>query len=105
MVRKNMVDSVIAERTILSSLHNPFVVKLYYAFQCEVSCIAFCIATQYALQNYLYLVMEYCIGGDVASLLRNIGPFEEEMARVYAAETVLALECLHSMGYIHRLLV
>ncbi|KAH3742937.1 protein serine/threonine kinase [Pelomyxa schiedti] len=87
MIRKNMVDRVNAEREIMSKLHNEFIVKLYFAFQCEKS---------------LYLVMEYCIGGDVASLLANIGPFEESMARVYIAETILALECLHKLNFVHR---
>ncbi len=36
MVRKNMVDHVIAERNILAQISNPFMVTLYYAFQSEV---------------------------------------------------------------------
>ena len=87
LLRKNMVDSAIAERRILSNVRTPFVVTLYYAFQNE---------------RYLYLVMEYCPGGDVATLLHNLGAFELDMAQVYAAETVLSLESLHRMSYIHR---
>ncbi|KAL6060878.1 Serine/threonine-protein kinase greatwall [Balamuthia mandrillaris] len=87
MVRKNMVEHVMAERDIMASTRNPFVVKLYYAFQSE---------------RYLYLVMEYLIGGDLASLLQNLGYFDEDMARQYTAETVLALEYLHSCGIVHR---
>ncbi len=41
MVRKNMVNHVLAERRVLSLSRTPFVVKLYYAFQS---------------QDYLYLV-------------------------------------------------
>ena len=55
------------ERLILSSLDNPFVVKLYYSFQTN---------------DYLYLVMEYLNGGDCATLLRNVGCLDESWARV-----------------------
>jgi len=87
LVRKNASDSVIAERNALAKAHNPFVVKLFYAFQ--------------STEN-LYLVMEYLIGGDLASLLRNLNCFDFDMAQQYAAEIVLALEYLHSVGIVHR---
>ncbi|KAK9693216.1 rim15, signal transduction response regulator [Basidiobolus ranarum] len=87
MVRKNMVSQVMAERRVMSLAKTPFVVKLYYAFQST---------------DYLYLVMEYLIGGDLSSLLQIMGAFEEDMTRIYTAETVLALEYLHNNGITHR---
>lgn len=48
------------------------------------------------------MVMEYVEGGDCANLLKNIGPFPPDMARFYFAETVLAVEYLHSFGIVHR---
>ncbi|KAI9233890.1 MAG: kinase-like domain-containing protein [Podila humilis] len=87
MVRKNMVNHVLAERRVLALTRTPFVVQLFYAF---------------ASKDYLYLVMEYVIGGDLSSLLAVFGSFEEEMARMYIAECVLALEYLHSNGITHR---
>jgi len=87
LFRKNAKESVMTERNALIKAHNPFVVKLFYAFQ--------------SVEN-LYLVMEYLIGGDLASLLRNLGCFDYEMAQQYAAEIVLALEYLHSIGIVHR---
>lgn len=48
-------------------------VRFFYSFTCSVN---------------LYLVMEYLNGGDVFSMLRNLGCLEEEMARVYIAELV-----------------
>ncbi|KAL6643878.1 hypothetical protein ACP70R_018644 [Stipagrostis hirtigluma subsp. patula] len=77
MIRKNAVESILAERDILISARNPFV-------------------------ENLYLVMEYINGGDLYSLLRNLGCLDEDMARTYIAELVLALEYLHSMNVIHR---
>lgn len=46
------------------------------------------------------MVMEYVEGGDCATLLKGVGIFPVEMARLYIAETVLAIEYLHSYGEI-----
>ncbi|TYG52839.1 hypothetical protein ES288_D09G060600v1 [Gossypium darwinii] len=87
MIRKNAVESILAERNILISVRNPFVVRFFYSFTCREN---------------LYLVMEYLNGGDLYSLLRNLGCLDEDMGRVYIAEVVLALEYLHSLNVIHR---
>ncbi|XXG55471.1 hypothetical protein AAC387_Pa03g3134 [Persea americana] len=87
MIRKNAVESILAERNILISVRNPFVVRFFYSFTC---------------QENLYLVMEYLNGGDLYSLLRNLGCLDEDVARVYIAEVVLALEYLHSLRVVHR---
>ncbi|KAK9724488.1 hypothetical protein RND81_05G076400 [Saponaria officinalis] len=87
MIRKNAVESILAERDILITMRNPFVVRFYYSFTCKEN---------------LYLVMEYLNGGDLYSLLRNLGCLDEDMARVYIAEIVLALEYLHTLNVIHR---
>ena len=47
-------------------------------------------------------VMEYLIGGDVKSLLTMYGYFDEDMAVMYTAQVILALEYLHGHGIIHR---
>lgn len=44
------------------------------------------------------MVMEYLIGGDLASLLHSMGYFPNDMAVRYAAEIVLVLEYIHSIG-------
>ncbi|XP_022020720.1 probable serine/threonine protein kinase IREH1 isoform X1 [Helianthus annuus] len=87
MIRKNAVESILAERDILISVRNPFVVRFFYSFTCREN---------------LYLVMEYLNGGDLYSLLRNLGCLDEDVARVYIAEVVLALEYLHSLQVVHR---
>ncbi|XP_057537927.1 probable serine/threonine protein kinase IREH1 [Amaranthus tricolor] len=87
MIRKNAVESILAERNILISVRNPFVVRFFYSFTCREN---------------LYLVMEYLNGGDLYSLLRNLGCLDEDVARVYIAEVVLALEYLHSLQVVHR---
>lgn len=75
------------EKEIMSSIYSSFVVQLFYSFQSRTK---------------LYLVMEYLPGGDLYSLLRNVGSLPENDACKYAADIVLALECLHSKGILHR---
>jgi len=40
--------------------------------------------------------------GDLSSLLNNFGYFDENMAKIYIAETAIALEYLHKNSIIHR---
>ena len=42
------------------------------------------------------------MGGDLATMLKNVGTMSENMCKRYIAETVLALEYLHSIGIVHR---
>ncbi|XP_065834471.1 microtubule-associated serine/threonine-protein kinase 3-like isoform X3 [Oscarella lobularis] len=88
MVLKKQVDQIYAERDILTFADNPFVVSIFCTFQTK---------------KHLCLVMEYVEGGDCATLLKNMeGPLPVDLARMYFAETVLALEYIHSLGVIHR---
>lgn len=41
-------------------------------------------------------------GGDLRTLISNVGPFSETEAKFYVAEMIIAVGCLHDMGYIHR---
>ncbi len=84
---KNEFMYIAAERTIMSSLNSPYVVKLHASFQSH---------------HNLCLIMEYVPGGDVYSLLHSLGAIPPEMALMYIAELVLAVEYLHSHGIVHR---
>ena len=46
--------------------------------------------------------MDYYCGGDLLTLLAKYDRLPEEWARFYLAETVLAIDSLHSIGYVHR---
>ncbi|VEL34856.1 unnamed protein product [Protopolystoma xenopodis] len=84
---KNQVEQVFAERDIMTFADNPFVVSLYCTFETK---------------KCLCMVMEYVDGGDCAAMLKNAGPLPFDLARMYFAETVLALEYLHNYGIVHR---
>ena len=87
MVRKNQVKHIRAERDVLVKAINPWIVDLKMSFQDE---------------KYLYLVMEYLAGGDLMTLLIRKDILTEEESRFYAAETLLAVESVHKLNYIHR---
>jgi len=46
--------------------------------------------------------MEFLNGGDLFSLLSELNALDESIAKIYIAETLLALEYLHSHNVIHR---
>jgi serine/threonine kinase 38 len=46
--------------------------------------------------------MEFLQGGDLMTLLMEKDILSEEESRFYIAETILAVETVHSLNYIHR---
>eukprot|EP00658_Telonema_sp_P-2_P006827 TRINITY_DN12576_c0_g1_i1.p1 TRINITY_DN12576_c0_g1~~TRINITY_DN12576_c0_g1_i1.p1 ORF type:complete len:450 (-),score=126.75 TRINITY_DN12576_c0_g1_i1:22-1371(-) len=87
MLDKHQVLHCRAERNILASADNPWVVKLHHSFQDH---------------EFLYLVMEYLPGGDTMELLMKEDTFPNDWVQFYIAETVQAVNTVHSMDYIHR---
>ena len=89
MIERNKIKRALAEQEILATSNHPFIVTLYHSFQSE---------------DYLYLCMEYCMGGEFFRALqtRERRSIREDDARFYAAEVTAALEYLHLMGYIYR---
>ena len=51
--------------------------------------------------RYLYMVMDYMPGGDLVNLMSNYD-VPEKWAKFYCTEVVLALDGIHSMGFVHR---
>lgn len=74
------------ERDIMAHANSEWIVQLHYAFQ---DC------------KYLYMVMDYMPGGDLVNLMSTYD-VPEKWARFYCAEVVLALDAIHSMGFVHR---
>ncbi|CAL8317979.1 unnamed protein product [Merluccius merluccius] len=74
------------ERDIMAFSDSPWVVQLCCAFQDD---------------HHLYMVMEFMPGGDLVTLTMNYD-LPEGWVRFYTAEVVLALDAIHTMGFIHR---
>ncbi|XP_035851159.1 serine/threonine-protein kinase MRCK beta isoform X3 [Sander lucioperca] len=76
------------ERDVLVKGDSQWITTLHYAFQDD---------------NYLYLVMDYYVGGDLLTLLSKFEDrLPEDMSKFYVAEMVLAIHSIHQQNYIHR---
>ncbi|KAG0263545.1 serine/threonine protein kinase psk1 [Mortierella polycephala] len=87
IVHAKDTECTMSERKILEAIRHPFIVKLHYAFQTD---------------HRLYLILEYASGGELFTHLAAERMFSEENTAFYAAQLVLALEHLHSLGIIYR---
>ncbi|XP_075760764.1 serine/threonine-protein kinase ULK2 isoform X2 [Pelodiscus sinensis] len=54
------------------------------------------------MPNSVFLVMEYCNGGDLADYLQAKGTLSEDTIRVFLQQIAAAMRILHSKGIIHR---
>ncbi|KAG0230020.1 serine/threonine protein kinase psk1 [Actinomortierella wolfii] len=87
VVHSKDTANTMSERKILEAIRHPFIVKLHFAFQTD---------------HRLYLILEYASGGELFTHLATERMFSEEHTAFYAAQLVLALEHLHSLGIIYR---
>jgi len=87
LVRRRQIERTRTERKVLSAVNHPFIMKLHYAFQSP---------------DKLYLVLDYCPGGELFFHLSRFRRFPERVARFYAAELLLALSHLHKRGILYR---
>merc|ERR1711920_196753 len=87
MIDKNQVEHIKAERDLLSRADNPWLVRLVYSFQDN---------------KYLYLVMEYCGGGDLMTILMREDILTESQTRFYIAELACAINSVHELKFVHR---
>ncbi|GFR07382.1 serine/threonine-protein kinase tricornered-like isoform X1 [Argiope bruennichi] len=87
MLEKEQVAHVRAERDVLVEADHQWVVKMYYSFQDAMN---------------LYLIMEFLPGGDLMTLLMKKDTLSEDCTQFYIAETALAIDSIHKLGFIHR---
>ncbi|KAJ3589025.1 hypothetical protein NHX12_009873 [Muraenolepis orangiensis] len=87
MLEKEQIGHIRAERDILVEADSLWVVKMFYSFQDKLN---------------LYLIMEFLPGGDMMTLLMKKDTLTEEATQFYIAETVLAIDSIHQLGFIHR---
>ncbi|KAF2469303.1 Pkinase-domain-containing protein [Lindgomyces ingoldianus] len=81
VIRLKQVEHVRNERNVLAAVAgHPFITTMVASFQDHDS---------------LYMLLDYCPGGEVFSYLRRARRFNEPTSQFYAAEIVLILEFLH----------
>jgi serine/threonine protein kinase len=87
VIRLQQVEHMISEKTILSSLDHPFIVRLAGTFQ-DV--------------KFLYMVLEYIVGGEFFTHLRKTGRFDHTASKFYATQISLVFEYMHASDFIYR---
>ena len=87
LVKRRQIERTKTERKVLALVDHPFIMKLHFAFQSE---------------DKLYLVLDYCPGGELFFHLSRYRRFPERVARFFSAELLLALGHLHKKGIIYR---
>lgn len=87
LILKNHLSYAVTEANVLKASNHPFILGLHYTFQTPF---------------YLYFVLDYCPGGDLAFHLANKGTFTEDEVRFYMAELILSVQYLHSRDVIYR---
>ncbi|KAG8551937.1 hypothetical protein GDO81_004344 [Engystomops pustulosus] len=90
--KKHIVDThqqehVYWEKNILQQINCSFIIRLYRTFRDA---------------KYVYMLLEVCLGGELWTILRDTGSFEEGTARFCIGCVLEAYDYLHNRGIVYR---
>ncbi|KAL6131174.1 hypothetical protein ACLB2K_069552 [Fragaria x ananassa] len=80
-------ESLLKEISILSTINHPNIIHLFEAIQTK---------------DRIYLVLEYCDGGDLATYIQRHGKVSETVARHFMRQLAAGLQVLQEKHLIHR---
>ena len=84
--RLKQLKNIETEINLTSYIDSPFVQKIIFSFQDS---------------EFIYVVEEYCTGGNLKWHI-NLALFEEQEARFYIAELILAIEQMHKKNIVFK---
>ena len=88
LIKKDQLKHVLTQLSILKQINSPFITKLYYAFKKE---------------DNFYLILDNCTGANLNfHTMHNF--FEENDAKFYIAELILAIEYIHNLSITYNYL-
>ncbi|XP_032440390.1 cGMP-dependent protein kinase 2 [Xiphophorus hellerii] len=87
IVSKRQEEHMLFEKKILKAIQCDFIVKLHAAFKDA---------------RYIYMVMEFCGGGEIWTKLKEVGRFDEPVAVFCTACVVEAYSYLHKKSIMYR---
>ena len=87
IIKRDFIQHLKDEKSIMESIKHPFVLSLDYAF---------------ASPSYVFFAMKFMQGGELYHHLRKKVRFSEADARFYACQVLLGLEYLHSQKILYR---
>jgi CRP-like cAMP-binding protein/tRNA A-37 threonylcarbamoyl transferase component Bud32 len=87
IVDNSLEAHVVDERKVMTMIDHPFLLKLY---------------NSYWDSKYVYLLLELCLGGELFTMLRKYGRFEEKATKFYSSIVLQAFGHLHSKDIVYR---
>ncbi|CAK9034717.1 unnamed protein product [Durusdinium trenchii] len=87
IIKMKQVDHIMSEKQILAKLQHPFIVNMFGSFHDP---------------RYIYMVLEYIVGGEFFTHLRKAGRFENEQSLFYAAQITCIFEYCHELNIVYR---
>jgi len=85
-VEKAMMNKIVNEVQVMHKLESPHTLRFY---------------DWYETRNNLWLILEYCTGADLESLLRQDGHLPEASVRMFGLDMLAGLKYMHMQGLLH----
>ncbi|XP_057464025.1 serine/threonine-protein kinase ATG1a isoform X1 [Actinidia eriantha] len=80
-------ENLLKEISILTNIRHPNIIRLFEAIETE---------------DRIYLVLEYCDGGDLAAYIHRLGKVSQSLASHFIRQLAAGLQVLHVNRLIHR---